>query len=127
LEVARQRLGCIVQLAPGDTDHAPALGLQAPIPIPIGLKRRASFMSRPAVQLHHQPRLAPETVHLDPPSPHLEPGIEMRPGKSKPINERQEEVLEVASREANRPAQSLEAQPQVCVAAMARMPGKQNR
>jgi hypothetical protein len=49
----------------------------------------------------------------------------MRPRQSEPVQDWEEELLEIASRESGRPAQPLEAKAQIHVAAMAWMTSKQ--
>ncbi len=66
-------------------------------------------------------------VHLDPLFPDLKPSVEMWPRQSEPVEEREEELLEFAPREASGSTQALEAEAQVRVAAMARVAREQGR
>lgn len=116
-----------MQLPPGDPDDPPAIDLEATITVAVYLERRVRFVSGTAVELGNQALLAPEAIHLDPLATHLKPSVEMRARQPKPIQNCEEELLQIAARGADRPAQSLEAEAQLRVATMTRMAGKQGR
>lgn len=71
-----------VELAPGDTHHAPARDEKRPVPLAVALEARARAVRRVPVELHDDATGRPGEVDLDPTIGERRHRVDARPGKT---------------------------------------------